>query len=61
MPLRRRIHTTVSDNVPALVMREAGQTLFNNMDLRQAPLSPVNGRPQKRAPRSEAERLLDGI
>lgn len=32
--------------------------LFNCMDLRQAPPSPVDGRPQKRAPMSEVECLL---
>ncbi len=32
--------------------------LFSCMDLRQAPPSPVNGRPQKRAPMSEVENLL---
>jgi hypothetical protein len=35
--------------------------LFNCMDLRQAPPSPVNGRPQKRAPLSEVEDLLEGL
>ena len=33
-------------------------TLFNHMDLRQAPPSPVDGRPLKRAPISEVESLL---
>ncbi|MDX2418809.1 MAG: hypothetical protein QNK19_15220 [Xanthomonadales bacterium] len=37
---------------------EVELTLFNCMDLRQAPLSPVDGRPQKRAPLSEVECLL---
>lgn len=32
--------------------------LFNSMDLRQAPPSPIDGRPQKRAPISQVERLL---
>ncbi len=32
--------------------------LFDCMDLRQAPPSPVHGRPQKRAPMSEVENLL---
>ena len=36
-------------------------TLFNSMDLRQAPPSPIDGRPQKRAPISEVERLLAGV
>ncbi len=35
--------------------------LFNLMDLRQAPPSPVTGRPQKRAPLSEVEDLLEGL
>mgnify|MGYP001815040460 FL=1 len=33
--------------------------LFDGIDLRQAPLSPVDGRPQKRASLSEVECLLD--
>ena len=37
---------------------EVELTLFNCMDLRQAPPSPVDGRPQKRAPLSEVECLL---
>ncbi|GMR14810.1 MAG: hypothetical protein BMS9Abin30_0418 [Gammaproteobacteria bacterium] len=32
--------------------------LPSHVDLRQAPLSPVDGRPQKRAPLSEVECLL---
>ncbi len=40
---------------------EVELTLFNSMDLRQAPPSPIDGRPQKRAPISEVERLLAGI
>lgn len=40
---------------------EVELTLFNCMDLRQAPPSPVDGRPQKRAPLSEVECLLAGI
>ena len=32
--------------------------LFDRLDLRQAPPSPINGRPQKRAPVSELECLL---
>lgn len=39
---------------------EVELTLFNCMDLRQAPPSPVDGRPQKRAPVSEVEYLLAG-
>ena len=35
--------------------------LFNCMDSRQAPPSGVNGRPQKRAPMSEVECLLEGL
>jgi hypothetical protein len=35
--------------------------LFNCIDLRQAPPSPVDGRPQKRAPLSEVESLLADI
>lgn len=35
--------------------------LFNAIDLRQAPPSPVDGRPQKRAPLSEVECLLAGV
>jgi len=35
--------------------------LFNCIDLRQAPPSPVDGRPQKRAPSSEVESLLAAI
>lgn len=37
---------------------EVELTLFNYIDLRQAPPSPVNGRPQRRAPLSEVESLL---
>jgi len=33
-------------------------TLFGKMDLRQAPPSPIDGRPQKRAPISKVELLL---
>lgn len=32
--------------------------LFNNVDLRQAPPSPVDGKPQKRAPLTEVEGLV---
>lgn len=35
--------------------------LFNYIDLRQSPPSPVDGRPQKRAPLAEVECLLAGI
>ncbi len=50
--------------VPLLVTDAEGTivelTLFSHVDLRQAPLSPVDGRPQKRAPLSEVECLLAG-
>ena len=39
---------------------EVELTLFNFMDLRQSPPSPVDGRPQKRASMSEVECLLAG-
>ncbi len=35
-------------------------SLFSSIDLRQAPPSPVDGRPQKRAPLTEVECLLAG-
>lgn len=35
--------------------------LFNYIDLRQSPPSPVDGRPQKRAPLAEVECLLAGV
>jgi hypothetical protein len=37
---------------------EVELTLFSCIDLRQAPPSPIDGRPQKRAPMSEVESLL---
>ena len=40
---------------------EVELALFNCMDLRQAPPSPVDGRPQKRAPLSEVECLLASV
>ena len=40
---------------------EVELTLFSYMDLRQAPPSPVDGRPQKRASMSEVECLLADI
>ena len=50
--------------VPLLVTDAEGVTvelaLFSQVDLRQAPPSPVDGRPQKRAPLSEVEFLLTG-
>lgn len=52
-------------HVPVLVTDYQGQkielALFNFIDLRQAPPSPVDGRPQKRAPLSEVECLLAGL
>jgi hypothetical protein len=51
---RRRVTLLVSDadGVPVEL------ALFNRLDLRQAPPSPVDGRPQKRASLSEVECLL---
>jgi len=50
--------------VPVLITEFQDQTielaLFNAIDLRQAPPSPIDGRPQKRAPLSEVECLLAG-
>ena len=40
---------------------EVELTLFSCMDLRQAPPSPVDGRPQKRASMSEVKSLLADI
>jgi len=40
---------------------EVELALFNKLDLRQAPPSPVDGRPQKRATLSEVECLLSGV
>ena len=40
---------------------EVELALFSNVDLRQAPPSPVDGRPQKRAPLTEVECLLAGV
>jgi len=47
-----------------LLVTDAGEAeveliLFNSVDLRQAPPSPIDGRPQKRARLSEVERLLE--
>lgn len=39
---------------------EVELSLFNYVDLRQAPPSPVDGRPQRRAPLTEVECLLAG-
>jgi hypothetical protein len=59
-----RWHDGSFRQVPVLVTDYQGQrielALFNFIDLRQAPPSPVNGRPQKRAPVSEVECLLAG-
>lgn len=40
---------------------EVELTLFSCIDLRQAPPSPVDGRPQRRAPVSEVESLLAAV
>jgi hypothetical protein len=60
-----RWHDGSYRQVPLLVTNARGATvelaLFNHVDLRQAPLSPVDGRPQKRAPLSEVECLLAGM
>jgi len=40
---------------------EVELTLFSCIDLRQAPPSPVDGRPQRRAPMSEVESLLAAV
>ena len=50
----RRVPQLVTDREDV----EVELTLFNCLDLRQAPLSPVDGRPLKRAPLSEVECLL---
>ena len=51
--------------VPLLVTdtedTEVELALFSYLDLRQAPPSPVDGRPQKRAPLAEVECLLGGV
>jgi len=51
--------------IPLIVTDTDGLTvelsLFSYIDLRQAPPSPVDGRPQKRAPVSEVECLLAGV
>lgn len=60
-----RWHDGSFRHVPVLVTDFQGQrielALFNFIDLRQAPPSPVNGRPQKRAPLAEVECLLAGV
>lgn len=57
-----RWHDGSYRHVPQLVTDtediEVELTLFSCLDLRQAPLSPVDGRPLKRAPLSEVECLL---
>ncbi len=59
-----RWHDGSYRHIPLLVTDAEGITvelaLFSHVDLRQAPLSPVDGRPQKRAPLSEVECLLTG-
>jgi len=51
--------------VPLLVTDAEGfaveLALFSQVDLRQAPPSPIDGRPQKRAPLTEVECLLAGF
>ena len=50
--------------IPLLITDAEGITielaLFSSIDLRQAPPSPIDGRPQKRAPLAEVECLLAG-
>jgi len=59
-----RWHGGSHHQVPLLVTQmdntEVELNLFNRLDLRQAPPSPVDGRPQKRAPITEVECLLAG-
>ena len=60
-----RWHDGTFRQIPILVTDYRGQrielALFNFIDLRQAPPSPVTGRPQKRAALSEVECLLAGV
>jgi len=60
-----RWHDGSYRQVPLLVTDAEGVeielALFRYIDLRQAPPSPVDGRPQKRAPLSEVECLLAGL
>lgn len=60
-----RWHDGSYRHIPLLVTDAEGITvelaLFSHVDLRQAPPSPVDGRPQKRAPLSEVECLLAGV
>ena len=57
-----RWHDGSYRHIPLLVTDAEGVTvelaLFSHVDLRQAPPSPVDGRPQKRAPLAEVECLL---
>lgn len=57
-----RWHDGSYRHIPQLVTdaedAEVELTLFSCVDMRQAPLSPVDGRPLKRAPMSEVECLL---
>lgn len=59
-----RWHDGSYHQVPLLVTQmenaEVELNLFSCLDLRQAPPSPVDGRPQKRAPITEVECLLAG-
>ena len=59
-----RWHDGSHRQVPLLVTDtddiEVELALFSYVDLRQAPPSPVDGRPQKRAPVTEVECLLEG-
>jgi len=58
---RIRWHDGSHRSIPLLVTDTEGVVvelaLFNSIDLRQSPPSPVDGRPQKRAPLSEVECL----
>jgi predicted nucleotidyltransferase len=51
-------HRQVALLITQMENTEVELNLFNSLDLRQAPPSPVDGRPQKRAPISEVECLL---
>jgi len=61
---RIRWHDGSYRQIPLLVTAADGivveLALFNNVDLRQAPPSPVDGKPQKRAPLAEVECLVAG-
>lgn len=61
---RIRWHDGGHRTIPLLVTDANGVVvelaLFNSIDLRQPPPSPVDGRPQKRAPLAEVECLLAG-